>query len=133
MRDNTALLSLAHCIWISKSDPRACFDLLHILVEAKISLYLCTQSSLKRDFTRLMWPDRWILGKESDKQITGELRVKPFRTSAVWSHTHFSNLWICSSLYANSEVKIRKVFFFPRRETATITHYIPTNKYTYCQ
>lgn len=88
-------------------------DLLHVLVEAKSSLYLCTQSSLKSDFTRLMWDDRWILGRESDKQITGELRIKPFigwvgRAAAVWTYTHFSNLWICSSLYANSEVKIGK-------------------------
>ena len=126
MRDNTARVSLAHCIWISKSDPRACFDLLHVLVEAKISLYLCMQSSLKRDFTRLMWPDRWILGRESDKQITGELRVKPFRTSAVWSHTHFSNLWICSSLYANSEVKIRKAFFSMKKNSNKYT--LHTNK-----
>lgn len=59
-------------------DLRTCSDLLHILVEAKSSLYLCTQSSLKRDFTRLMWDDRWILGRDSDNQITGELRMKSF-------------------------------------------------------
>lgn len=46
-------------------------DLLHVLVEAKSSLYLWKQSSLKRDFTRLMWADRWIL----EGEIT-RLRVK---------------------------------------------------------
>lgn len=58
---------------------RFCSDLLHILLDATSSLYLCTLSSLKRDFTRLMWDDRWILRRESDKQITEELRIKSFR------------------------------------------------------
>lgn len=40
-------------------------DLLHIRVEAKSSLYLSTESSLNRDFTLLMWVDRWILQRES--------------------------------------------------------------------
>lgn len=57
---------------------RSCSDLLHIFVVAKSSLYRCTLSSLKRDFTRLIWDDRWILGSDSDKQITGELRTKSF-------------------------------------------------------
>lgn len=28
------------------------------------------------------------------------------RTPVGWTHTHFSNLWICSSLYANSVGKL---------------------------
>lgn len=47
-----------------------CSDLLHVRVEDKSSLYLCTVSSLKRDFTLLMWVDRWILDRENSEQIT---------------------------------------------------------------
>lgn len=55
-------------------DLKSCTDLLQILVVAKSSLYRCVQSSLKRDFTRLTWDDRWILGRRSDRQITAEFR-----------------------------------------------------------
>lgn len=78
-------LTLAKWLWskvytvpVDEHELRVCSDLLHVLVEAKSSLYLCTQSSLKRDFTRLMWDDRWILGGKSDEQITGELRRTSF-------------------------------------------------------
>lgn len=54
-------------------------DPLHVRVEAKSSLYLCTESSLKRDFTLLMWADRWILEKESrvSRLQRGEQKILP--------------------------------------------------------
>lgn len=77
-------------------------DLLHICVEAKSSLYLSTESSLKRDFTLLMWVDRWILQRETELADYSEGSRKICPGLCERPPTHFSNLWICSSLYANS-------------------------------
>lgn len=104
-RDNTAEVNPVqslHCVLSLKM--WACSDPLQVFVEAKSSLYRCTQSSLKRDFTRLMWDDRWILGRESDKQITGELRVKSSRGQQLcgqiltsqtcgFAHRYMPTLW----------------------------------------
>lgn len=73
-QDNMAEVNLGqslHCVWTLNK------NLLHALDEAKTSLYLSMQSSLKRNFILLMWDDRWILRRKGDKQITGELRITP--------------------------------------------------------
>lgn len=66
----------------------ACSDLFHVLVESKTSLYLCTQSSLNRDFTRLMWLDRWILSRKNNKQITRQRRYFTGWGIAVGTQIH---------------------------------------------
>lgn len=65
-------------------------NLLQVFVEARSSLYLCTHSSRQRDFTRLMWDNRWILGRESDSQIRGRAHSNTTTgwmssTAAVWT------------------------------------------------
>lgn len=58
--------------WEGETRPH----LLHVRVEARSSLYLWTDSSLKRVFTLLMWVARLNLDRQQSWQITEEARAK---------------------------------------------------------
>lgn len=72
-------------------------------------------------------------------RLEGELTVTPPQAGWAAQHlcghrstqlcTHFSNLWICSSLYGSSVVKIKNVRHFqPQTKTG-----MNKDKHTYCQ
>lgn len=122
-------------------DLKSCTDLLQILVVAKSSLYRCVQSSLKRDFTRLTWDDRWILGRRSDRQVTAEFRTKSFtacvsRTETAWTQKLTSRTCgfahRCTPTLEGTSGKTAVVFFAINTNVNSTQSMLP-NKHTYCR